>query len=454
MKTLALPLIYILIMTNAYAQQVLTLESACQLALKHSIPLAALKTSITTSDLILHERWRDFLPQISLQYTRNDDVTIHDQDMRAQSLMGTISYDIFTSRRSFIAYSIAQIEATLATHEYTITRNAIILSTKQKYYTIQKLLASTEVYNALLQSLLLQKDIITRQYALGMATELEQIQVDGKITEAQYNLISTQNQLSGALQDFAIELGIAISSFVIPLPSYPETIQIPLPPKEHCIALAMTNRNELKKGYYKVIKSQKEYELARFYYLPKIQLFASYGYTGSELPLNKKVWNIGISVTGSLFGNTYSSTNDYGTKDNGATVTTHSQSSLQVANDPSYVRAIVEAESSYIQAQQQYEQIKQSIAADVSKAYDAIIEYAKKLSLARKEAAFLEKQATIENQKVSLGDITRYDVLKTLVELSQARLRVQESITQLYIATATLENAIGVPFETLLSSDR
>ncbi|GAB4220012.1 MAG: hypothetical protein Kow00102_05610 [Spirochaetota bacterium] len=439
--------------TTLFAQESFTINSAIQYAIKNSITLTTLKSKIESSKLIIHERWRDFLPYVTIQYTKSDEVAIHDVDLRNQSILFTANYDIFTSQRSFIAYSIAQLESLLAIEEYNIEKNNIILSTKKTYYDLQKKKKTIEIYNLLLESLNLQKKIISAQQKLGMATQLEQIQIDGKIAEANYNIITAQNEYANALKDFATYLGVNPSIIVIHEPSYQEIENIPLPPREQLILLSMQNRNELKKSYYTVIKTQKEYSLAEYYYLPKIQLFGSYGYMGNDYPPNKKVWNIGISVTSALLGNTMQAGHTFGKKDNGNTTTVENNALVQVYNSPDFIRNIVDAEAAYTEAKKTYEQLKRTIESDVSKVYDNCVETTKKIEIAKKNVILLEKQAQIENEQVKLGDITRYDVLKTLVELSQARLRLQEAITDVYISLASLENAVGMPVESLFKFD-
>ena len=453
-KMFIIPAILISLSCFAFGQEILTLRQACQLALKNSVKLETLKSKIQSSRMIIHERWRDLLPHITVQYTKSDDVAVREQDVRAQSLIGTINYDIFTNGKAFIAYSIAQIESMLTIEEYSIEKNKIILTTKQAYFDLQKKKKIIDIYTLLLTSLQLQKKIITAQQQLGMATDLQQIQVDGKIADAQYNIITAQNQFVNSLQDFATVLGIPCSSINIPEPTYSELDNTQIPSKESLTALAMQNRNELKKSYYTVLKTQKEYKLAQYYYLPKIQLFASYGYTGTEFPMNKKTWNVGISVTSSLFGNTTSMGSSYGKKDNGNTTTVQSNASVAVYDEPAFMRSIIDAEAAYVAAQKNHKQLIQIITSDVSKAYDTVIESLKKVEIARQNVMLLEKQSAIENEQARLGDITRYDVLKTLVELSQARLRLQETITDVFVSMAALENAVGLPIESIFANIR
>ena len=137
-KVLFIIAIFIVMPCFAFGQDTLTLRQACQLALKNSVKLETLKSKIQSSRMIIHERWRDLLPHVTVQYTKSDDVAVREQDVRTQSLMGTVNYDIFTNGKAFIAYSIAQIESMLAVKEYTIEKNKIILTTKQAYFDLQK----------------------------------------------------------------------------------------------------------------------------------------------------------------------------------------------------------------------------------------------------------------------------------------------------------------------------
>ncbi|MEJ5360881.1 MAG: TolC family protein [Spirochaetota bacterium] len=453
-KVFGIFVFYIIATSFAWSQDTLTLQKACELALKNSVQLETLKVRIQSSRMIVHERWRELLPNITFQYSKNDTVAIREDDTRLQSLVCTVQYDIFTNQQSLIAYSIAQIESMLANEEYTIEKNKIILSTKEAYFALQRKRKAIEIYQLLLKSLQLQKNIITAQQQLGMATELQQIQVDGKIAEAQYNILSAQNQYVNSLQDFATTLGINYASIQFPEQEYTELQNITMASKDTLVSLSMQNRNELKKSYYTLIKTQKEYQLAQYYYLPRIQLFASYGYSGSEFPMNKKMWNVGLSITSLLFGNTTSLTNSYGKKDNGNATDVHSSASVAVYDNPSFIRSIIDAEAAYTQAQKNHQQLIQIIRADVSKAYDTVIESLKKVEIARQTVLLLEKQSVIENEQVRLGDITRYDVLKTLVELSQARLKLQEAITDVFVSLAALENAVGLPIESIFANIR
>ncbi len=145
-------LILILISSKIlYAQETLTLSEAIEHAVNNSITLTSLKAKIQSSRLVVHEQWRQLLPQVSLQYTKQDEVAIRQQDVRTQSLMCTLQYDIFTNRKAWLSYSISQLESLLAVEEYNIHKNTVILNTKKVYYDLQKKKKAIDIYTLCLK---------------------------------------------------------------------------------------------------------------------------------------------------------------------------------------------------------------------------------------------------------------------------------------------------------------
>jgi len=431
--------------------ETLTLEESIIIARKNSIKLHALKSSIAISRKLIHESWRDLLPVSSIQYQKDDEIAYRENDMRSHSLSCNVSYDINTSGRSILTYQVSKIESLLAESEYIIEQSNIILNVKKAYYDLQKKQHEIKINQKLLNSLYLQQKIVSEQKKLGMATDLQQIQVDAKISEAKYAVLTSKNDYDNSLRDFANLLGLSSDAEIIlsDMKHSPEEL-IGFPQKKYLIALGLKKRNEIYKSNYTLLKSEKELSLAEYYYLPKFQLFGSYGYTGKEFPLRQKTWTVGVSVTTALFGNSMHGGQTFGEKDNGNTRTSSRSGSVKIYDNPSYARKIIEAETSYSEAVKSHQQLRRSIANEISRSYDNLIQSIKRIQMARENVNLLEKQVTIENEKVRLGDITRHDVLRTFIELNQAQLRQQSAITDYYIAIAALENAAGVPIGSLV----
>ena len=429
----------------AVEQDELTLPEAVSRALMNSTALISLKTKGDLSKRLISERWRDFLPDLSFRYQKEDAVAYREEDYRNQSAMIEIGYDISTGGKTYIEYKISRIERLLAQEEYRIERNNIILNVKRTCYELIRNRDEIAINRKLLDSLFIQKRIIDEEKRLGMATELQRVRVEARISEAEYGILHAENEYKNRLKDFKVLIGfppgrnISIKKPDMRVENLPRIMQS----RDRLISIALKNRSEFKRSRYAIYKTRKEMQLARYYYLPKFRLTGSCGYTGDRYPPNKKTWSIGFSVTTALFGSSVSGSQSFGESDNGNRRSSSSSSRLGVYDDPSYLRKIIGSESSFREAKLEYNKLKKSIVIEVARAFDNLVENKKLVRVAEKNEAMLEKQAEIENTRARLGEITRYDVLKTYLELAESRLRLLKAKTDYRIALAVLERAVG-----------
>ena len=282
----------------------ISLPEALSLAEKNSAALTALKTKIQSSERIIHERWRDFLPDATLRYQKQDTVSIREEDSRYQSAQLELGYDIHTSGRTFALYRIARIAADISRTEFTIERSNLRLDVKKQYYGLLRNRGEEEIYRQLLESLELQKRIIAEEVRLGTATELQKIQVEARIYEARYGILRSKNDYNEGIKRFLILLGLSQDDSREPSPPKedlpdPEEISTDIPGR--------TRRAYLLRGDFRRLgllmnRTREEAKLARHYYMPRVRLTGSYGYMGTDVPMNRRIWSVGISVTASLFG--------------------------------------------------------------------------------------------------------------------------------------------------------
>lgn len=423
----------------------MNLDDSVSLALKNSVALVSLRTKMDVSRRLILEKWRNFLPEVTLRYSKEDTVSYHEDDYRNQSATVDMGYDLHSSGKTIIEYKITKIESMLAEQEYRIERNNIILKIKKIFYQLFKNLDEIEINKKLLESLMLQKKIIDTEQSLGMATRLQRIQVEARIREAKYNILRAENEFKNTQKDFKILIGFPTGpELALERPEMDiEDMPVIDMKKDKLIAIAFRKRSEFQKSRYMLYKTKKEMELARHYYLPKVRLTGSYGYTGENYPPEKRKWNVGISISTAIFGNTAEGSQNIGKSEDGNTRNSSSSGNVGIFNDPSYLRRIIESKSSSKEANLSHSLLKKSIHVEVVRAHDSLLESTKMVQIANENVKLLEEQVKIENAKVSLGEITRYDILKNYIELSKARLRELSAKTEYLISIATLERAVG-----------
>ncbi len=423
----------------------LSLDEAVARALTCSTRLAALKSSIDVSRRIINEKWRSYLPDVGVSYSKEDTVAYREDDYRSQSILLNVGVDLYNGGRTSAEYRIAKLEALLAAEEYRIERNAIVLNVRSLYYELLKNLDEIAINRKLMESLELQRTIIAEEERLGMATELQRVQVEARIAEAEYGILKSENEYQNRLKDLRVLIGLAPGAALaltrMEIASAPVTAITR--GRDELVAIALAKRNEFKKSTYLLYKTGREMELARAYYLPTIRLTGSYGYTGDRYPPNKKMWNVGISVTTAIFGSSLSGAQNYGESNNGGTRSAQRSGQAGLYDNPSYASAIIRTEASHREARLAHDLLRKSIAIEVVRAHDSVRENATRIAVSEKNVALLEKQVAIEDAKARLGEITRYDVLKTYLDLSSARLRRLVAKTDYLIAIAVLERTLG-----------
>ncbi len=426
-------------------EEILNLESAVNLAIKNSKTMTSLKSKIQLSKRLVNEKWRGFLPDVSFTYKQDDTVTYREDDYRAHSATIDLGYDISTGGRTFTENRIAKIEAFLAAEELIIEKNNIIMEVKAKYYELIKSECEIAINNKLLDSLLLQQKIIDTEKNLGMATDLQKVQVDARISEAEYKIKSSENEYKNKMKDFMIYTGFPSNKTIKLNNTYAGKEQagsISIP-KERLLSIALKNRNEIKKSRFAMLKSKEQLKLAEYYYLPNIRLEGSYGFTGDKFPVNKMKWSLGVTLSTSILGNSISAGQTYGESDNRNTRTSNRNGSVGLYDNPSYVSTLIQAKGSHKENLLNYKLLKNSITLEVTRAYDSYTEAMERLKIAKRNVELVKKQVAIEKEKARLGEITTRDLLETYIELSKADLRLLTARTDSMLSIATLERSVG-----------
>lgn len=433
------------------------LEDAISMAIKNSSELLSLKSKGVLSKRLSKEKWRSFFPDISLSYQKDDTVAYREDDYRNHTATVNMSYDIFTNGKTLLEFKISKIEAILALADYRIQKNSIVLETKSRYYELIKSYEETKVNEQLLENLLLQKKIVKKERKLGMATDLQMIQVEARISEAKYKIRKSKNEYQKKLKDFKVLLGYQFDrEFILNL--RPGTVALETDfsnlKKDEIVSIALRNRHEIRRSSFNLLKARKALKLAKYYYLPQVKLEGSYGYSGDKFPINKMTWSVGVTVSTNILGNSLSAGQTFSESNNRNSRSSNTSASAGIYDTPSYFSQIISARSQYKESIKSHSLLKNKIVIEAIQAFDNYHESFERLKISKENVDLVEHQAKIENAKIRLGDLTRKDILETYIQLSQARLRLLTSRTDLLLAIASLENSLGYSIGGLSSTVR
>jgi len=430
----------------------ISLNNAISMAMKNSNSLAGLRTTEKVSRQLVKESWRNYIPDISLSYGNNQSVSIMENDTRNQSLNLSMSYNLYTNGKTITQTKLVKLESLLSSTNYLLERNKIHLTVTSKFYGIMKAKEEIKINKKLLESLFFQKRIIVAQKRLGMATELQRVQVEARIKEAQYKIIAAKNNLKTQEKDLQVLCGLNYKISIKIKGTMPKRIVYILPKKITLISIALKNRPEVKKSQFTLLKAKQQLRLATYYYLPEITISGSCGLSGPKLP-GEITWSLGLTLSTNFFGNTISGGQTFGESGGGNTRSSNTSVNGSIMDKHGFKSAILQAKGAYSQALYESKNMKNAIALEVTQAWNSLKETEKMVQLALDNQSMVTKQVMIEKAKARLGQITKKDLFESLIQLSQAELRYNSSRIDQLIAIAKLENALGYKIGSLMKKE-
>jgi outer membrane protein TolC len=430
---------------EATAPGILDVKEAVLRACAYSPELAALRARVESARMARREKWREFLPSASLQYVQDETVNTGAPDERSRQVLVTLGYDIHTGGTTVDEYEVAGFEHLMAHERFRTERAALVLAVKKEYYALQGAAGDVEVQRSLLESLSLQRRIIDEEARQGMATELQRVQADARIAEAGYELSRAENAWRAGLMNMKMRIGSPPDETLAIAPLHDTGGKDPMDAgaKDALTVRALRCRPEMRQSIYALRAARAADRIAGRYFLPVVRLSGSYGYRGERFPMDGRVWSVGVSVTSAIFGSSVADSHGWGEGDYGAQRSASHAVQADLWNDPSYARRAQEAASALGEAAREMERTRARIVMEVERALDRAGETSGQVRLARTNADLLERQAAIEDMRARLGELARYEVLKTYIELARARLRVQSSLAENLSASAELEVALG-----------
>ncbi len=268
--------------------EVFTLKETIGRAVEANLELKASEAGIDAARANQKSVRTEFYPSFDAQYRYQK---IEEDAARTLTLpedqytfVGSISQPIFTGFSTLNQYRIAQLGLDAAALSAGITRQDVIFAAKDAYFSILKAQKLVNVANQAVAQLESHKDVAENFYKVGMTPLNDFLKSEVELANARQDLITAQNNLDIAESDFNLLLRRPINApvqleEVLYFISFEKSIQ-------YCLTVAMEHRLNLKLARADMEMSQKEVELAKSGYYPKVNLEGNYYRRGEEWDLN------------------------------------------------------------------------------------------------------------------------------------------------------------------------
>ncbi len=285
-----------------YAQELktLSLQECIDIAMKKNPDVLASKATVEKNFFKIGEARSDYFPKIDLslgyQRTYQENKT-HEEYSKQYSGQISLTQSLYdfgkTSKQVQVQKELYK--STQWQDKDTVLQ--IIYNVKEAYFSVLKAKKQKETALEILRQSKRHLDIAKGFYEVGLKPKIEVTKAEVELSNAQLNLITAEKQLSQALLNLKVAMG------VVDMPDFDigqEEYAVRKLDEKELLNLAIERNPQLQAIKFSKQASIFTEELLKKEYMPKFTGSASYGYFNEDFPLNNK-WTLFLQMSLPLF---------------------------------------------------------------------------------------------------------------------------------------------------------
>ena len=267
---------------NLFAQEILSLEEAIDIASKNNVTLKIAYNNYKIAENNFHIGNAGFLPRIdfSLSTTYNDNYSYvfgnKNYNSYTLNLLGLkASYVLFDGMRNFASYSKLKYASKLSYYKSKSIAEGIILQVIQQFNQIallqEKVGIAKESMEISRQRLLRQKE----KEKFGQSGNVDYLSAVVDFNKDSLNYIYAVTQLEQAKQNFN---GLLNRDIDLDFTADGKITYKQIPPKDSLLQLALKNNSDFNSAKEEINISKEEKRIANSAFFPKLNIESGYGY--------------------------------------------------------------------------------------------------------------------------------------------------------------------------------
>ncbi|OGW84655.1 MAG: hypothetical protein A2987_02680 [Omnitrophica bacterium RIFCSPLOWO2_01_FULL_45_10] len=438
--------------------QIYTLNDCMEIAIENHLPLQIAKKSMKLAEMRLFEARRNLLPTATLAWEES---------------VGKISGRYYTGKKEYVEgqqplfrggelyFTMKQAEVNLEVmkNDHNRISNELVLQVKKAYYTLAKSKENLILQKELSKEVEKILDMLTKQADAGIAPKLEVLNVASQASQARYQLVSAEGDVSVAELILKQAMNIDSKEKIDVADSEVKFKKIKID-FENALNAAMMNRPDLKVNTLMFEYYRYGTRIAKAKGWPKIDLLGSWGLAKEEFLSRdmadtdadqelKPQWYVGVKTSMPFWGSTgeYSLTKEEWvpvvSTTRGTAATTNSVK-LKILDKLDYYSGKQLAEIDFDRSRQELNKVKQDIALEIK---ESCFNYEKALvqwETASNKVKYQEKDLELVRLKRGFDEAQDSNVIDSMIRLAQEKFGYVQAIADCHIAVATLNKAIGV----------
>ena len=384
---------------------------------------------------------RAYLPKLGLSVSENDRL----QQIGADSFLKYygISLDqlLWDGGRIAMSRRLERLELNLSHTRLERTAADIAESALAAYRNVLSSRAVLGIREAALRSLTEQRRILAEEVSLGLALPLDLAGADLALADAGIEINALRSDLAEMEKQFAELLGLDA------LPVLAETVDInrsaPLPAAAAAGSLAEERNPDLEEARFSIAKKEGELKYVSRSWIPAFRLTGGFGLSGQSYPLTRHNWSVGLSIEFSSpwFQNSFGIQAGW---EPPYDKTAQVQNSFNPLPDPASGLSKNQARLALELEKEKYQTAFERAGRSARRAVEKCTLADQKRRLAVDAIALASERYRIEEVRHRLGQITRLDLMETLIEFTQKEIAAVEAAAALLQAERELERLLDL----------
>lgn len=439
----------------------LSIEDAEQVGLTNSVILRSLKDRKEIFRQLAVEKWRNYLPRVSIGYFGLKNVNENQPDSRFNDIRLQLNQLLYDGGETGLEIESAKLQEVLNSEDWNISRQKILTDIRKAYLGVLSQQDKEILMKTTMQKTLSQISDIIAESETGFVTNLNRFDGESKIRELELLLIKTESSKLQAEIDLKKNLNLPFDTILVTKESLLMDFKI-YPPifQEDVSDLARIRKPELKKSRVAIENLKNRKELAESYWKPKVSLGGYYGQNvNGPMPTKNEIYGFNVSVSTQLGSSTNQTTTNYGVQTDGSGIqripgfgpqfvgrgdNAFNSSTLNLFDDLSYSRKILEGKIGLSDAIRNHKALELELESEAIKSKERVMEAWQILRISNSKfylALESWKAMTLKTQEgfVKRTDLlaAELDLIRSIDDLSSALSGYLYSVIELAQATGT-----------------
>ncbi|MDR1250588.1 MAG: TolC family protein [Treponema sp.] len=384
---------------------------------------------------------RAYLPRLGLNISENDRLQQLGPDSFLKNYGISLDQLLWDGGRTSMSRKLERLDLNLSQSRLGRMASDIAESALSAY---RNVLLSREVLairETALQSLMEQRRILAEETALGLALPMDLSEADLSLAGARLEIHSLRSDLVEMEKQFAELLGLDS------LPVLAETVDINreliLPSASAAGSLAEQRNPELAESRFSITKKEGELRYVSRSWIPAFRITGSFGLNGQTYPLTHHTWSLGLSVEFSSpwFQNSFGIQAGWEPPyDKSAQF----QNSLTPLPDPAAGLNKSQARLALALEKEKYRITFERAGRSARRGVEKCLLADQKRRLAVEAISLAAERYHVEEVRLSLGQITRLDLMEAFIEYSQKEIAAVETAITVLEAEQELERILDL----------